>query len=123
MLNLVVTRDREISAFKAQDYMVLQGHFEHPSGQFTAKFIPGELQTGLDAQGRLIDLVAAEAIIKAVRDKQGDVASVVKENKQKAPPLPYCLSSLQKAASARWGMTAQQVLDVAQRLYEKKLTT
>lgn len=123
VLNLVVIRDREISAFKAQDYMVLQGHFDHPSGQFTAKFVPGELQTGLDAQGRLIDLVAAESIIKAVRDKQGDVASVVKENKQKAPPLPYCLSSLQKAASARWGMTAQQVLDVAQRLYEKKLTT
>lgn len=123
VLNLVVTRDREISAFKPQDYMVLQGHFEHPSGQFAAKFVPGELQTGLDAQGRLIDLTATESIIKVVRGKQGNIAAVAKENKQKAPPLPYCLSSLQKAASARWSMTAQQVLDVAQRLYEKKLTT
>jgi DNA topoisomerase-3 len=33
------------------------------------------------------------------------------------------LSSLQKAASAKFGMSAQQVLDTAQSLYEKKLTS
>nr|WP_278659430.1 DNA topoisomerase [Bilophila wadsworthia] len=37
--------------------------------------------------------------------------------------MPHCLSSLQKAASSKLGMTAQQILDTAQSLYEKKLTT
>lgn len=123
VLNLVVTRDREIAAFKPQDYMILQGRFAHPAGEFLTKFIPGELQAGLDAQGRLVDPAAAEAVIRKVRGQQGNIAAVTRENRQKAPPLPYCLSSLQKAAFARWGMTAQQVLDTAQRLYEKKLTT
>lgn len=123
VLNLVVTRDRAIAAFRPQEYMTLQGVFEHPAGGFQAKFIPDELQSGLDEQGRLVDAAAAEALIGAVRGKSGVIASVSRENRQTPPPLPFCLSSLQKAASARWGMTAQEVLDMAQQLYEKKLTT
>lgn len=123
VLQLVVARDRAIAAFRPQDYMILQGRFAHPSGEFLARFAPGDLQPGLDAQGRLVDAAAADAVVQAASGNPGNVASVSRENRQKAPPLPHCLSSLQKAASARWGMTAQKVLDIAQRLYEKKLTT
>ena len=59
----------------------------------------------------------------AVRGKNGIITSVTREKKKKPVPLPHCLSSLQKAASSKLGMTAQQVLDTAQSLYEKKLTT
>ena len=59
----------------------------------------------------------------AVRGKNGIITSVTREKKKKPVLLPHCLSSLQKAASSKLGMTAQQVLDTAQSLYEKKLTT
>lgn len=62
-------------------------------------------------------------IMDAVRGKNGIITSVTREKKKKPVPLPHCLSSLQKAASSKLGMTAQQVLDTAQSLYEKKLTT
>lgn len=123
VLNLVVIRDRDIAGFTPQNYMTLQGQFVHPEGQIAAKFVPGEMQVGLDAQGRLIDLSIANSLVKSVQGQSGTVATVVSEDKKKSPPRPFSLSRLQKAACARWGMTAQQVLDTAQHLYEKKLTT
>ncbi len=122
-LALVVARDQEIEAFKPHPYFVLQAHVEHPAGVFVATFAPRDDQAGLDAQGRLVDQAVATDLIKRVAGASGIVASVTKQEKKKAPELPHCLSSLQKAASSAFGMTAQQVLDVAQSLYEKKLTT
>lgn len=123
VLKLVVSRDRAIAAFKPIDYMVPEATFEHASGAVVARFVPGEMQDGLDDQGRLVKVSAVDAILDAVRGKTGSVTSVAQENRQKAQPKPYSLSTLQKAASARFDMTAQRVLDVAQSLYEKKLTT
>lgn len=122
-LNLVVTRDREIAAFKPIDYFVLQCSMQHPAGPFAATFQPSDTQAGLDSDGRLVDATVANSIASSARGATATVASVTREKKLKAAPLPHCLSSLQKAASSRWGMTAQQVLDTAQKLYEQKLTT
>lgn len=122
-LNLVVMRDREIAAFKPHDYFILQASLDHPQGAFIAKFVPQDTTQGLDSEGRLTDAKAAEAIASTVRGTEGIVCSVTKQEKKEAAPLPHCLSSLQKAASSKFGMTAQEVLDTAQSLYEKKLTT
>lgn len=122
-LALVVKRDREIAAFKPIDYFVLQALLEHVAGTFTAVFVPSETQAGVDSEGRLIDPAVAASLVELVRGVEGHILEVTREKKKKAPPLPHCLSSLQKAASARLNMTAQQVLDTAQGLYEKKLTS
>ena len=122
-LALVVNRDREIAAFTPIDYLVLQARLQHDAGTFSAIFKPSETQPGLDSEGRLVDGATAQGIMDAVRGKNGIITSVTREKKKKPVPLPHCLSSLQKAASSKLGMTAQQVLDTAQSLYEKKLTT
>ena len=122
-LALVINRDREIAAFTPIDYLVLQARLQHDAGTFSAIFKPSETQPGLDSEGRLVDGATAQGIMDAVRGKNGIITSVTREKKKKPVPLPHCLSSLQKAASSKLGMTAQQVLDTAQSLYEKKLTT
>ena len=122
-LALVVNRDREIAAFTPIDYLILQATLQHDAGMFSAIFKPSETQPGLDSEGRLVDGAIAQGIMDAVRGKNGIITSVTREKKKKPVPLPHCLSSLQKAASSKLGMTAQQVLDTAQSLYEKKLTT
>lgn len=122
-LGLVVARDLAIENFKPVPYFVLQGLFAHANGQIQAVFQAGEDTLGLDPDGRLTDQTVANRIISQVSGKKGVIIQAVQEKKTKAPPLPHSLSSLQKAASAALSMSAQEVLDTAQALYEKKLTT
>ena len=122
-LALVVARDREITNFKPVDYFVLRATLTHAVGEFTATFVPSETQAGLDASGRLVDFTQVAAVLERVNGVEGLVTESLRENKSKAAPLPHSLSSLQKAASAQLGMSAQKVLDIAQSLYERKLTT
>ena len=122
-LALVVQRDRESKAFVSVDYLILQASLQNDAGSFSATFKPSDTQTGLDSEGRLVDASIAQGIVDSVRGQTGIITSVTREKKKKPVPLPHCLSSLQKAASSKFGMTAQQVLDTAQSLYEKKLTT
>lgn len=122
-LALVVARDREITSFKPVDYFVLRASLVHSAGEFAATFVPGETQVGLDASGRLVDFTQVAAVLERVNGVEGVVTESLRENKSKAAPLPHSLSSLQKAASSQFGMSAQQVLDTAQSLYEQKLTT
>lgn len=126
-LALVVARDREIGSFTPSDYFVqrasmqIPGH--HEGSEFTAQFVPADNQAGLDADGRLVDAAVAGAVAQSAKGADGTVVMASRENKSKAAPLPHCLSSLQKEASDKLSMTAKQVLDTAQSLYEKKLTT
>lgn len=122
-LALVVARDREITNFKSADYFVLRATLAHAAGEFTATFVPSEIQAGLDASGRMVDFTQVAAVLERINGVEGVVAESLRENKSKAAPLPHSLSSLQKAASSRFGMSAQEVLDTAQALYERKLTT
>ncbi|MDL2268119.1 DNA topoisomerase 3, partial [Desulfovibrio sp. OttesenSCG-928-G15] len=123
-LALVVARDREITSFVSSDYYVLRAYLTPlTGGEFSAMFVPAETQAGLDTSGRLTDGVVANALAEAAKGADGTVTHSVRENKSKAAPLPHCLSSLQKEASAKLNLTAKQVLDTAQALYDKKLTT
>lgn len=51
------------------------------------------------------------------------VKQVEKKQKSAQPPKLYDLTSLQRDGNRLFGYTAQQVLDYAQTLYEKKLLT
>ena len=122
-LALVVARDNEIANFKPVDFFAIKGNFTADTGEFLANFIFPENQAGLDDAGRLVDAAIAKKLVKEFQGKDGTICSATAEEKTKQAPLPHCLSSLQKAASSKLGMSAQQVLDTAQKLYEKKLTT
>ena len=69
------------------------------------------------------DQSVAKGIADGASGKSGVVTACEKELKVKQPPLPHCLSTLQVMANSKFGMSAQEVLDTAQSLYEKKLTT
>lgn len=51
------------------------------------------------------------------------VQNVAVKEKKENPPLLFDLTSLQREANKRFGFSAQQTLDYAQSLYEKKLLT
>ncbi|MFA0478794.1 DNA topoisomerase III [Vibrio splendidus] len=116
-LRLVVERDLAIAHFISKPFYDVVG-----DTGFSSKWQVPEAQS--DEAGRCLSREVAERV---ARDCQGQAATVTafdtKRQKAKHPAL-FFLGSLQKAMSAQFGYTAQQVLDTAQALYEKhKLTT
>lgn len=123
-LALVVRRQREIDNFKPVTYYVVKAKFDHAKGVITAQWQPGDTQAGLDSEGRCVDRRKAEEILERLRAQpDGTIAEGKKTKKKEAQRLPLSLSSLQVLAGKRYGYSPQQVLDAAQQLYERKLTT
>ena len=122
-LALVVRRDLDIERFKPRDYCEVLVHCQHPNGTFAAKWKPASTEgAGFDEEGRLIDRARADRIArKAVG--AGQIVRYESKDSRESAPLPFSLSSLQKAASAQWGFSANAVLEACQALYEKKVTT
>jgi len=125
-LALIVKRDREILNFKAATYYEIQAFFKTNNG------IDGEvLETkwqlpkvrGED-QKYCLDIHIAQAVIDRCQQQMGEVTTATTSRKKQPPPLLYNLSGLQQEASRRWGYGAQDVLNIAQALYEThKLTS
>ncbi|MBR2216188.1 MAG: DNA topoisomerase 3 [Selenomonadaceae bacterium] len=124
-LSLVVRREREIENFKSVDYYQIKAEFNHENGSFTALWKPKDTQEGLDSEGRLLAKKIAAAKLAAFAEPplEGAISAYQKTKKKESPPLPFALSSLQVLAGKRFGYSPQLVLDTAQKLYEKKLTT
>ena len=124
-LALVVRRERELKDFKPIDYYTIKAEFEHENGAFTGNWKAKESQAGLDYEGRLVDKAAADKLIERFNAEKDPaaVSSYSSTEKKEAQCLPFSLSTLQVLAGQRFGYEPQQVLDTAQKLYERKLTT
>jgi DNA topoisomerase-3 len=125
-LRLVVDRDGQIKHFVPVDYWDVVASCL-PAGAanvFKANWVAPKGKDGIDEEGRCTDMALAQQVVGNCRGQQAEVLRCDTERKRQAAPLPYELSGLQVEASRRWGLGAQQVLDIAQALYEKhKLTT
>lgn len=124
-LALVVRRERELEAFKPADYFTVKADFQHENGVFTAYWKPRDGQPGLDAEGRLAEPAVAKTLLQTLETAEGNSVITLCETAEKKEPqrLPLSLSSLQVMAGRKFGYDPQTVLDTAQKLYEKKLTT
>ena len=124
-LSLVVRREREIEHFKPVTYYLIRGIFQHVNGIFEAQWKPKDTMAGLDSENRLIDKKIADEKLAFFEEMPHDavISAYQKAKKQEPQPLPFSLSTLQVLAGKRFGYAPQLVLDTAQKLYEKKLTT
>ncbi len=126
ILGLVVRRDQDIDNFISQPFYEVMAILQTQSNQqFKAKWQPSEAcQPYMDEEGRVLAKKLAENVVNRITNKPGEVKKVEKKNKTQSPPLPYNLSSLQIDAANQFSMSAQQVLDHCQNLYERhKLIT
>ena len=124
-LALVVRREREIASFLLADYFTVKADFQHEKGVFTAYWKPKDDQQGLDAEGRLADNAVAQALLEKLGapPAASEIVQCETSEKREAQRLPVSLSALQVMAGKKFGYDPQLVLDTAQKLYEKKLTT
>ncbi len=120
VLGLVVRRDEEIENFVAKDYFEVKAHIVTPADErFVALWQPSEsCEPYQDEEGRLLHRPLAEHVVKRIAGQPATVTDYTDKRESETAPLPYSLSTLQIEAAKRFGLSAQQVLDTCQRLYE-----
>ncbi|MGB4826329.1 MAG: type I DNA topoisomerase, partial [Paracoccaceae bacterium] len=116
-LRLIVEREMEVEAFKAQEYWTVKAVFRTPRGQ--------EFEAGLVTLGgkklQKFDIptaTAAELAVHAVTSRTFTVSGVESKPATRNPWPPFMTSTLQQEASRKFGMGAKQCMNAAQRLYE-----
>lgn len=106
-LALLVEREAQIQAFQSTPFYTVQ------------------LDCGLLSaiSERLTERAKAERIAALCDGKEARIIKLEQKERLEQPPRLYDLTSLQRDANRLLGYTAQQTLDYAQSLYEKKLAS
>ncbi|MEY4698320.1 MAG: type topoisomerase, partial [Pseudomonadota bacterium] len=116
-LRLIVEREMEIEAFRAQEYWTVKAVLATPRGQefeATLTILGGRKLTKFD----IPTAEAAELAVTAVTSRPLQVASVEAKPAARNPYPPFMTSTLQQEASRKYGMGAKATMNAAQRLYE-----
>jgi DNA topoisomerase-1 len=116
-LRLIVEREMEVEAFKAQEYWTVKAVFRTPRGQeFEAGMVTlgGKKLTKFD----IPTATAAELAVQAANHRDFKVMAVESKPATRNPWPPFMTSTLQQEASRKYGMGAKQCMNAAQRLYE-----
>ena len=121
ILGLVVRRDQAIDAFVSVPFFEVWANLQTQAGeQFQAKWQPSEsCQRFLDDQGRNLSQPLAANVAQRISHQPALVKNIKRDIKKQSAPLPYSLSALQIDAGKAFGMSAKQVLDICQNLYER----
>lgn len=123
-MRLVVERDREIENFKPVPYFVLSASFKTREGAlFNATWKPDAERVVLDPEKRLLQREPADAVAAKIANAPARVVAYTDEEKKQGPGLLYALSDLQADASRIFGFPVDKTLQLAQKLYEAKVTT
>ena len=115
-LRLIVEREREIEAFRTQEYWSVTAQFEHDGTAFAARLTQWE-GNRLDrlAIGNAGEANRARADVEAGRFT---VQSVETRPVTRNPPPPFTTSTLQQEAARKLGFSADHTMRIAQGLYE-----
>ena len=121
-LRLVVDRDRAIASFVPVPYWDVEVHLSSMGQRFIASWLPPS--SGRDDAGRCLQQALARQALRAITGgKIATVLSLQTEHCREAPPLPFDLSTLQEVCSRKLGFGVQEVLNIAQALYETHKAT
>lgn len=120
-LAIVVERDQKIKTFVPKAYWEVHATFGAKAGTYPGRWFKEDFakdEANLDAKAeRLWTEAEARAIEEKCRDKKGIVTEEKKPATQLSPLL-YDLTTLQREANGRLGLSAKRTLQIAQRLYE-----
>ncbi|MFA6215541.1 MAG: type I DNA topoisomerase [Patescibacteria group bacterium] len=122
-VRLIIEREREIQAFKSEEYWNIEATFG------PQKVGAGDKPIEFDARLAKIDdktidkfeiknQQQADKILADLKDAKYTVTDVEKKQAKKHPLPPYTTSTLQQEANRRLGYSTKQTMVLAQQLYE-----
>ena len=113
-LNLVVERDTIVEQFKELYYYSVVGTWKGFQAQYLAEDKVAVFEKEAEANA---------VVTRCSPPVDIAIAKIDTQQKKQFPQKPFDLTELQKEGNKRFKYSAQQVLDCAQNLYEKKLLT
>ena len=126
VLGMVVIREREIRNFVETPFYRVVGNFFDAEIEGEWKAVEGSSYYAsplLYKENGFKEKVHAEKLIKDLTNKTAIVKTVDKGISKKRAPLLFNLAELQAECSKRFKISPDETLQVAQDLYERKLTT
>ncbi len=116
-LRLVCEREKEIEAFKSEEFWTIEADMETAEGKkFSARVH--------SADGKRLEKFSlpneatTTTIVKALKTGNYSVNKVVSKPAKRNPYAPFTTSTLQQEASRKLGFSSSRTMQVAQRLYE-----
>ncbi len=116
---MIVEREREIEAFKPEEYWLLTAFLQKDKKDkpFKARY-HGELTQGKVSKNKLTSKDETDALLKSLQQQDYMIHTVKKGSRQKKPGAPFITSTLQQEAARYLGFTSRRTMRVAQQLYE-----
>ena len=121
-LRLLVEREMEIEAFRAQEYWSVKAQLTSARGQSYEARLTVLAGDKLE-KFSIANQTQAEMAVQAIQSRDLVVKSVEAKPATRNPSPPFMTSTLQQEASRKFGFGARQTMSVAQRLYEAGLIT
>ena len=108
-LAMVVDRYQSILDFKPVPYWELQTTYRETLFRYE--------------EGRFLSKEEGSVVAEKVKKEAFEVTSIEKKNGKEYTPKLFDLTGLQVYCNTKFGLTAEQTLNIAQKLYEQKLIT
>ncbi|MDB4984034.1 MAG: topA [Patescibacteria group bacterium] len=106
-LRILMEKEREIRAFKPEDYWVIEG-----------LFAASKEEIKLTCVEEPRDKKVVDRILEIGNKEQWFVTDVKESEQKRSPRAPFTTSTIQQTASTRLGFSPSRTMQVAQRLYE-----
>ncbi len=130
-VRLIVEREREIQAFKPEEYWLIevelqkiQDNVSNPEIKQDTKipFIARLIQIG-DEKAEIKNKEEADRIVADLKFASYQVENIETKEVRRYPSPPFTTSTMQQAASNKFGWSAKRTMRAAQGLYEEGLIT
>lgn len=113
-VRLVVDRDREIEAFKSEEYWTVESLV---NANKDPKF-PVKLAKINNKKAEVKNAQQAETIKKDLEGHKAIISNVIKKERVRRPGPPFITSKLQQDAARAFRLSTKQTMRIAQSLYE-----
>jgi DNA topoisomerase-1 len=112
-LKIVVDKEREIRAFKKEEYWSIDALFMPNIEALLIEFENSKIE-----KMSIKDEKMAFMIKEAIQDKSYIVESIEKKTRTSSPQPPFMTSTMQQSASSMLGFSPKRTMSIAQKLYE-----
>jgi DNA topoisomerase I len=122
-VRLIVEREREIEAFKQDEYWEIFAHLKSKNQEVKDSEFVVQLVKIDDKKAEVKSAKDAKEIVNDLEKSDYKVADVRRREVRKHPYAPFTTSTMTQTAARFFGWSAKRTMSLAQKLYEEGLIT